>query len=237
MILGPARRPEARGIRSHHRTLEQPSKREIQLTGSARVMLRRTMARSDLERCSWCGDNPLYLDYHDREWGVPLRGDRALFELLTLEGAQAGLSWITILKKRDGYRAAFARFDPETIARYTARDVRRLLSDAGIVRNRLKVESTIANAKAVLALEEQGETLSSIVWQFVDGKPIQNRWRRVADLPAETPLSKAMSKELKLRGFRFVGPTTCYAFMQAAGLVNDHVQACYRHAPVRRLTP
>jgi len=119
-------------------------------------MLRRTMARSDLERCSWCGDNPLYLDYHDREWGVPLRGDRALFELLTLEGAQAGLSWITILKKRDGYRAAFARFDPETVARYTARDVRRLLSDAGIVRNRLKVESTIANAKAVLALEEQG---------------------------------------------------------------------------------
>jgi DNA-3-methyladenine glycosylase I len=170
--------------------------------------------------------DPLYLAYHDDEWGVPLHGDRPLFELLTLEGAQAGLSWSTILRKREGYRAAFAGFDPETVARFSARDVERLLADPGIVRNRLKVESTVANARAVLELDEG---LDELLWSFVGGTPKVNRWRKLAELPAETAESKAMSKELKRRGFRFVGPTVCYAFMQAAGLVNDHVVSCFRY--------
>jgi DNA-3-methyladenine glycosylase I len=170
--------------------------------------------------------DPLYVAYHDDEWGVPLHDDRKLFELLTLEGAQAGLSWSTILRKREGYRAAFAGFDPEAVARFSARDVERLLADPGIVRNRLKVESTVANARAVLELDEG---LDEMLWSFVGGSPKVNKWRTLAQLPAETTESKAMSKELKRRGFRFVGPTVCYAFMQAAGLVNDHVVGCFRY--------
>jgi DNA-3-methyladenine glycosylase I len=173
--------------------------------------------------------DPAYLAYHDDEWGVPLHGDRELFELLTLEGAQAGLSWSTILRKRGGYRAAFEGFDPERVARFDARDVERLLADPGIVRNRLKVESTIGNARAVLELEGG---LDDLVWSFVAGSPKVNRWKTLREVPAETAESKAMSKELKRRGFRFVGPTVCYAFMQAAGLVNDHTTDCFRYLEV-----
>jgi len=173
--------------------------------------------------------DPLYAAYHDDEWGVPLHGERELFELLTLEGAQAGLSWSTILKKREGYRSAFQGFEPERVARYTERDVERLLADPGIVRNRLKVESTIANAKAVLELDGGFDEL---LWSFVGGEPKVNAWRSLGELPAETDESKAMSKELKRRGFRFVGPTICYAFMQAAGLVNDHTVDCFRYREV-----
>ena len=167
--------------------------------------------------------------YHDEEWGVPLHEDRGLFELLTLEGAQAGLSWSTILRKRDGYRLAFAGFDPEVVASFGPEQVERVLADPGIVRNRLKVESTISNARAVLAAQEELGSLDALLWSFVDGEPVVNRWRGHGQIPAETPLSKAMSKELKRRGFRFVGPTVLYAFMQAAGLVNDHVVDCFRY--------
>jgi DNA-3-methyladenine glycosylase I len=167
--------------------------------------------------------------YHDEEWGVPLHEDSGLFELLTLEGAQAGLSWSTILRKRDGYRLAFAGFDPEVVASFGPEQVERVLADPGIVRNRLKVESTISNARAVLAAQEELGSLDALLWSFVDGEPVVNRWRRLGQIPAETPLSKAMSKELKRRAFRFVGPTVLYAFMQAAGLVNDHVVDCFRY--------
>ncbi|WP_455384182.1 DNA-3-methyladenine glycosylase I, partial [Acidihalobacter prosperus] len=174
-------------------------------------------------RCGWApvGD-PLYLAYHDEEWGVPCRDDRHLFEMLILEGAQAGLSWATILHKREGYRQAFDGFDPERIARYGDADTARLLADAGIVRNRLKVAAAIANARAYLDLVEQGTAFSDYLWDFVDGRPRQNRWRTLAEVPASTPESERMSKALKQRGFKFVGPTVCYAFMQATGLVNDH---------------
>lgn len=180
-------------------------------------------------RCPWPGDDALMIAYHDREWGVPMRGERELYEHLVLDGAQAGLSWRTILHRREGYRRAFAEFDFERVARFGARDVARLLADPGIIRNRQKVESAIANARAVVALHEAGETLSALMWSFVGGEPIVNRRRRLADLPAETAESQAMSKELKRRGFSFVGPTICYALMQAAGLVNDHLTACFRH--------
>jgi DNA-3-methyladenine glycosylase I len=185
-----------------------------------------------VKRCEWvpAGD-PSYVAYHDEEWGVPSRDDRHLYELLTLEGAQAGLSWATILRKREGYRAAFASFDVERVARFDASDVERLLADAGIVRNRLKIESTIANARAVLELREE-RTLSDYLWSFVGGEPLVAGWRTLAEIPAETAESKAMSKDLKQRGFRFVGPTVCYAFMQATGLVNDHVVDCFRFREV-----
>ncbi|MGH9026644.1 MAG: DNA-3-methyladenine glycosylase I [Acidimicrobiia bacterium] len=179
-------------------------------------------------RCSWAGDDPLMIAYHDEEWGVPHRDDRGLFELLTLEGAQAGLSWMTILRKRDGYRRAFAEFDAERVARFTDTDVERLLADSSIVRNRAKVESTIANAAAVLVTQREIGSLAEHVWSFVDGKPVQNRWSTMPDIPAQTDLSKTMSRDLKSRGFRFVGPTTIYSFMQAAGLVNDHTRDCSR---------
>jgi DNA-3-methyladenine glycosylase I len=178
-------------------------------------------------RCGWVPEgDPLYIAYHDEDWGVPLHGERELFELLTLEGAQAGLSWSTILRKREGYRAAFEGFDPERVARFTAEDVERLLADPGIVRNRLKVESTVANARAALELDGG---LDGLLWSFVGGSPKVNRFRTLGEVPAETAESKAMSKELKRRGFRFVGPTVCYAFMQAAGLVNDHTVDCFRY--------
>jgi DNA-3-methyladenine glycosylase I len=185
-----------------------------------------------MTRCAWVPEaEPLYVAYHDEEWGVPSHDERHLFELLVLEGAQAGLSWATILRKREGYRRAFAGFDAEAVARFGRGDVERLLGDAGIVRNRAKIEATIANAQAVLALD----SLDELLWTFVGGAPIQNRFRRLPELPAETPESKAMSKELKRRGFRFVGPTTCYAFMQAVGMVNDHTVDCFRHDEVARL--
>jgi DNA-3-methyladenine glycosylase I len=181
-----------------------------------------------MRRCEWVPlADPLYVAYHDAEWGQPSRDERHLFEMLVLEGAQAGLSWSTILKKRDGYRRAFADFDPERVAKFGKRDVERLMGDAGIVRNRLKIESAIANAKAALALDEP---LSDYLWSFVGGAPKVNGWRKLSEIPSETAESRAMSKELKRRGFRFVGPTVCYAFMQATGLVNDHTVDCFRYA-------
>ena len=183
-----------------------------------------------MKRCSWVPEGvPEYVGYHDEEWGVPIRDDRHLFELLTLEGAQAGLSWLTILRKREGYRRAFDGFDALKVARYTPKRVERLLADPGIVRNRLKVESTINNARRILELDV---SLSELLWSFVDEEPKVNRWRAIGQIPAETAESKAMSKELKRRGFRFVGPTVCYAFMQSAGLVNDHTVDCFRYREV-----
>jgi DNA-3-methyladenine glycosylase I len=186
-----------------------------------------------LVRCWWAASpDPGYRAYHDEEWGVPLHDDRRLFELLCLEGAQAGLSWSTILRKRGGYRRAFEGFDPERVASFTARDVERLMADASIVRNRAKIQSVIANARATLALAHSGITLSAHLWSFVDGAPIVNEWREGGQVPAETPGSRAMSRDLKGRGFGFVGPTICYAFMQSAGLVNDHVVECFRWSQV-----
>lgn len=183
-------------------------------------------------RCPWCGDDPLYVAYHDEEWGVPVRDDQTLFEFLTLEGAQAGLSWITILRKREGYRLAFAEFDVDRVARFNSTKIERLLKDPGIVRNRLKVESTVSNAKIVRQMQRDGESLSGYLWGFVDDTVIQNRYARMSDVPATTAISDAMSKAMKKRGFRFVGSTICYAFMQAVGMVNDHLTGCYRHRPM-----
>jgi DNA-3-methyladenine glycosylase I len=182
-------------------------------------------------RCGWVPlDDPLYVAYHDEEWGLPQRDDRVLFELLSLEGAQAGLSWSTILRKREGYRQAFAGWDVEEIARFGERDVERLLGDAGIVRHRGKIESVIGNARATLALDVP---LGELLWSFVGGEPKVNAWRTVAEIPPQTADSQAMSKELKRRGFRFIGPTTCYAFMQSAGLVDDHTIDCFRGMTAR----
>jgi DNA-3-methyladenine glycosylase I len=186
-------------------------------------------------RCAWAGTDPLYRAYHDREWAVPLHDDRRLFELLCLEGAQAGLAWITILRKRAGYRRAFDRFDPRKVAAYRAARVRKLLADPGIVRNRLKVEGTVRNARAYLALRTELGTFDRFVWSFVGGEPRQNARRSLKEVPARTPESDALSQALRQRGFTFVGSTICYAFMQAAGLVNDHVVDCFRHAEVARL--
>ena len=182
-------------------------------------------------RCRWApiGD-PLYLDYHDEEWGVPCRDDRHLFEMLILEGAQAGLSWATILHKREAYRRAFDGFEPQRVARYGEADTTRLLADAGIVRNRLKIAAAISNARAFLDLIEHEGSLADFLWDFVDGQPLQNHWRDASEVPVSTPESERMSRALKQRGFRFVGPTVCYAFMQATGLVNDHTTDCFRHA-------
>ena len=185
-------------------------------------------------RCPWAGTDPDYVRYHDEEWGVPVHDARRLFEFLILEGAQAGLSWLTILRKRDAYRAAFADFDAARVAAFGARDVRRLLGDAGIVRNRLKISAAIDNARAFLELQRAPGGADRFLWSFVDGQPRQNRWRVMADVPAATDASIAMSQALRGRGFRFVGPTICYAFMQAVGLVNDHLLDCPRHAAVRR---
>jgi DNA-3-methyladenine glycosylase I len=187
----------------------------------------------DKGRCAWArGD--LEVAYHDREWGVPIHQDRRLFELLILEGAQAGLSWSTILKKRPAYHRAFDGFDPKKVSRYSAARVRRLMNDAGIVRNRAKIEATIANARAFLAVQRKYGSFDSYIWQFVDGRPTQNAWRRSGECPAETDASRAMSRDLLRRGFRFVGPTICYAFMQATGMVNDHLRDCFRWREVQR---
>jgi DNA-3-methyladenine glycosylase I len=177
-------------------------------------------------------NDPLYLAYHDEEWGVPSHDDRYLFEMLTLEGAQAGLSWSTILNKREGYRRAFGAFDPVKVAGFDSRKIERLLEDPSIVRNRGKVESTVTNARATLDVQTELGSLDSYLWSFVGGEPIHNRWASLEEIPSQTPESVAMSKDLKRRGFRFVGPTTCYAFMQAAGLVNDHEIKCFRHREV-----
>lgn len=191
--------------------------------------------RSTLRRCGWINDDPLYLAYHDREWGVPLRDDLQLFELLLLEGAQAGLSWYTILKKRENYRRAFDNFDPEKMARYTARKRNALMKDAGIVRNRLKIEAAVNNAKAFLEIRDGGERFAELVWDPVGGRTRQNRWRRQDAVPASTRESDILSRELRRRRFKFVGTTICYAFMQAAGMVNDHIVDCYRYKEVKRL--
>jgi DNA-3-methyladenine glycosylase I len=183
-------------------------------------------------RCEWCGTDPLYVAYHDDEWGVPVHDDRRLFELLVLEGAQAGLSWLTILKKRENYRKAFHAFDFECIARYDEKDVDRLLGDPGIVRNRLKIEAAVRNARGVLAICEEHGSLDAFLWRYVDGTPLQNAWRSLAEVPARTRESDQMSKDLKKRGFSFVGSTICYAFMQAVGMVNDHTVGCFRHREV-----
>jgi DNA-3-methyladenine glycosylase I len=188
-----------------------------------------------MQRCPWCEGFELYRTYHDTEWGVPLRDKRALFELLNLEGAQAGLSWSTVLKKRDSYRIAFDHFDPEKIARYDDAKVAELLANPGIIRNRLKVAATIGNAKAYLAMEARGQDFSQFVWQFVGGQPLQHQRRTLADVPVKTAASDAMSKALLKEGFKFVGSTICYAFMQASGMVNDHLVSCHRHAAVTAL--
>ena len=180
-------------------------------------------------RCEWCEGDSVYRAYHDVEWGAPLHDERRLFELLCLEGAQAGLSWITILKKRDNYRAAFDAFDAAKMARYDDAKIAALLSNPGIVRNRLKVNGFVRNACAYLRLRDSGSTLDQVLWDYVAGKPLQNNWRSLARVPASTPLSEQLAKDLKKRGFTFVGGTICYAFMQAAGLVNDHTTDCYRH--------
>ena len=185
------------------------------------------------KRCEWCGDNPLYLAYHDEEWGVPVRDDRLLFEFLVLEGAQAGLSWLTILKKRQNYRKAFDNFDCEKVARYTEDDVERLRGDAGIVRNRLKINSAINNARGVLDLQQEYGSFSTYLWDWVEQTPVQNSWRRLAEIPASTPLSDAISRDMKKRGFTFFGSTICYAFMQAVGMVNDHVTDCFRYEELK----
>ena len=188
-----------------------------------------------MERCPWCEGFDLYRDYHDFEWGVPLHDERALFELLILEGAQAGLSWATVLKKRQHYRCVFDGFEPELIANYDALKVAALLADPGIIRNRAKVAAAIGNARAFLALKAGGQSFNDFLWRFVDGQPIQNRWRSMAEVPTKTAQSDAMSKALQRAGFKFVGSTICYAFMQASGMVNDHLVSCTRHSEVQRL--
>jgi len=180
------------------------------------------------KRCGWCGSDPVYVAYHDREWGVPVHEDRRLFEFLVLEGAQAGLSWLTVLKKRENYRKVFDRFDPVKVARYGPAKVRKLLSDAGIIRNRLKIASAVGNAKAFLRVQKEFGSFDRYLWQFTGGKSLRDRRRSLRDIPARTDLSDALSRDLRLRGFRFVGSTICYAFMQAVGLVNDHVTGCFR---------
>jgi DNA-3-methyladenine glycosylase I len=191
------------------------------------------MTEVELRRCWWCGDDELYRQYHDLEWGVPVHDERELFEFLCLEGAQAGLSWITILRKREHYRLVFDNFDADKIARYTDDKIAALLQDPGIVRNRLKVNGFVKNARACLELRDQGMTLNDYLWGFVDGQPLQNDRKSMGDVPATTPISDAMAKDLKKRGFTFVGSTICYAFMQAAGLVNDHLAECFRHQQLK----
>ncbi|MGB5446026.1 MAG: DNA-3-methyladenine glycosylase I [Psychromonas sp.] len=188
------------------------------------------------QRCQWCTEDPLYIAYHDQEWGVPVHDDRLLFEFIILEGAQAGLSWLTILKKRENYRKAFADFDYTQVANFDQDDVQRLLEDSGIVRNRLKIEAAIKNARGVINIQAEFGSLSAYLWGFVDHIPKQNEWISITSLPAKTEISEKMSKDLKKRGFNFVGPTICYSLMQAVGLVNDHTRDCFRYQEVKQLT-
>ena len=185
-----------------------------------------------VHRCQWCMADPLYVEYHDKEWGSPLHNDRKLFEFLILEGAQAGLSWLTILRKRKNYRKAFDQFDPGKIARYDQRKVRFLLADEGIIRNRLKITATIQNAQSLLAIQKEFGSFDDYIWRFTNGKPRKNSWKKLDQIPAKTSESAAMSEDLKARGFKFVGPTICYAFMQATGMVNDHMVDCFRYKNV-----
>ena len=188
-----------------------------------------------MTRCDWAGNDPLMISYHDGEWGVPVHDDRKLFEFLVLEGAQAGLSWRTVLRKREQYRRAFRGFDPERVARFGGKEVERLLADPGIIRNRAKVESAVANARLFLEVREEMGSFGAYLWRFTGGRPIVNRFRKMSELPSQSRESVAMSGDLRARGFRFVGPTICYAFMQAVGMVNDHLVDCFRHAPVRKI--
>jgi DNA-3-methyladenine glycosylase I len=183
-------------------------------------------------RCDWATSDPLYIDYHDTEWGVPVHDDRKLFEFLILEGAQAGLSWLTILRKREAFRSALDRFDPKRVARYGEQEIAVLMQNAAIVRNRRKLEAAVVNARAFLEVQQSFGSFDNFIWRFVDGRAICNRWRRLAQVPAHTPLSHSLSKALRQRGFRFVGPTICYAFMQAVGMVNDHILTCFRHGEI-----
>ena len=187
-------------------------------------------------RCTWSISDPIYVDYHDNEWGVPLHDDRFLFEFLILEGAQAGLSWITILKKRENYRKAFDNFDPEKIAKYSDKKVEKLLKNEGIIRNRLKINAAVQNAKSFLNIQKEFGSFDKYIWHFVNGKPKINKWKNLQDVPSKTKESDLMSKDLKKRGFKFVGSTICYAFMQATGLVNDHLISCYRHEQIRKIS-
>jgi DNA-3-methyladenine glycosylase I len=186
-------------------------------------------------RCAWAGTDPAYVRYHDEEWGVPVHDDRMLFEFLILEGAQAGLSWLTILKRRDNYRRAFDNFDPAAVAAYGPDKVATLLADSGIIRNRLKINAAVTNARAFLAVQEEFGSFDAYIWRFVDGRPVQNAWPSLSAIPATSPVAEALSKDLKKRGFTFVGPTIVYAHMQATGMVNDHTTDCFRHAEVARL--
>ena len=187
-----------------------------------------------IKRCKWAGTDPLMIAYHDQEWGTPLHDDRRLFEFLTLEGAQAGLSWMTILKKRDNFRQALDGFHPERVAGYGDEKIAQLLQDKGIIRNRLKLKAAVANAQAFLEVQAEFGSFDRYIWQFVDHEPVQNHWNSMKEIPAKTPSSETMSKDMKSRGFRFVGPTICYAFMQAVGMVNDHIVDCFRHTEVNR---
>jgi len=205
-----------------------PPEDKARLKAQVKTMLR--------PRCAWCGSDPLYVRYHDEEWGVPSHDDRHLFEMLILEGAQAGLSWATILNKREGYREAFAEFDPVRVARFGRRETQRLMGNSRIVRNRLKIEAASKNARAFLAVQDEVGSFDDYIWRFVGRTPIQNCWTALSDLPARTAESDAMSKDLARRGFTFVGSTICYAFMQAVGMVNDHVSGCFRHRAVARLS-
>jgi DNA-3-methyladenine glycosylase I len=188
-----------------------------------------------VKRCEWCGDHPLYVTYHDREWGVPVHSDRKLFEFLVLEGAQAGLSWLTVLKKRSAYRKAFDGFNFEKVARYNKSKINSLLENPGIIRNRLKIESAVRNAKAFIEVRREFGTFNNYIWQFVENRPLQNRWKSIKELPAKTGLSDAISRDLKKRGFNFVGSTIIYAHMQATGMVNDHITTCFRYREVKSL--
>lgn len=189
-----------------------------------------------LHRCGWAGPDPIYIDYHDTEWGVPVYDDRLLFEFLILEGAQAGLSWITILKKREAYRRLFHNFDAEKVAHFSRTKIEHLRQNSAIIRNRLKIESAVSNARAMLDMQEHYGSFSDYLWQFVDGRPVQNSWKSDRQVPASTKTSEAMSRQLKRDGFRFVGPTICYAFMQAVGMVNDHITGCFRHKQIKKMT-
>ncbi len=193
------------------------------------------MAGTKVKRCEWCGDDPLYMDYHDTEWGVPVHDDRTQFEFLVLEGAQAGLSWLTILRRREGYRKAFAGLDPVKVARFGPRQIARLREDTNIIRNRAKIDSAVSNARAFLEVAEEFGTFDEYIWRFVDGRPIENKWRKLADIPAATPESEKLSCDLKSRGFKFVGPVIVYAHMQATGMVNDHLVRCFRHREIREM--
>ncbi|MFP4407778.1 MAG: DNA-3-methyladenine glycosylase I [Spirochaetaceae bacterium] len=183
----------------------------------------------EVTRCPWCGDDPVYVEYHDKEWGVPVHEERRHFEFILLEGAQAGLSWITVLKRREGYRSCFEGFDPERVAQFREEDIQRLRGDTGIIRNERKIRAAVKNARAFLAIQKEFGSFDSYIWHFVEGRPIVNEFREMAELPAETELSRKISKDLKSRGFSFVGPTIIYAHMQATGLVNDHLVSCFRH--------